>query len=506
MPDGTQGVALGGRLTAVDVATVPFMDWAMHHHLSPDLVRLAIAQGLLRWGVQLVAHQWHRMTRFNAWPVCGEWEVSQSHFQWVAGLPDEWRRVYDAELAQASGMGWVSDADCRAHAMRLSWSVGDITGTIQSVSLVQSLLQWASSTMAVQMGVYGDDPELVMGWGRRVEKGGVMVSICEDEWVRTPTMRVAVPASISDGHVLLRSAAISAIYDIKWSRPPALPDSFRSVDKGGYWLRERVWHHGAGDRSILLPDMTALILAHEWGHVRVHHQILPIKMATFAEAVCGRVPEVAVLLEWWAELVPPDGTVSWEGPLAELLGFNGMVNGGALASLCDGGSVLGCRRFWMYWSDTWFFDTPHRHMDAYSWGMACLFALAIVPQPGRVSWSDALWGDGLYTPFVAWAWDALFTLQTWVLSQVGVSLESRLIDQSYASYRQAWDAILRELPNDREWQGPRPHLGVIHDDWCRRVQAHWPVMNGPDDVLALVERVMGGGFLPPPQPSPKGRE
>jgi len=486
MPDGSPAISLTGILTASDVTSLSFSTWVCDHRLSPDRVRHAIEQGVVKWGIQLVAHQWHHMTRFKAWPVCGEWEVSQAHRQWLAGLPDGWRRHYDADLARVGGMDWVSVAASRAHAMTLSWCVGDITGSIQSVSLVQSLLQWASSSMVVQLGVFGQDPELLMGSGYRVTYQGQVVSVCEEEWVRTPGMRVAVPASISDGYMMVRSAAVSGIYDIKWALPPDPPASSTPGAWGGYRLRERAWGHAPKDRTSRLGDMTALILAHEWGHARVHHHLLPIELATFAEAVCAHVPEVEVILEWWAELVPAD---RWEGGVAPM---TGMVNGGALAALCEWGPQVGADRFWMYWSDTWFFDTPHRYMDAYSWGMACVMAQALSPgQPGIdwARWADGLWGEeGLYTPFVTWALDTLTALKTWVRSHLGASLDLCRTDGTYASYRQAWQQLLDDgLRGQDGWQGPRPNLGVIQADWCRRLQIHWPAVQGPDDLLPLID-------------------
>ncbi|MCP4050505.1 MAG: hypothetical protein GY730_07365, partial [bacterium] len=123
-----------------------------------------------------------------------------------------------------------------------------------------------------------------------------------------------------------------------------------------------------------INDMGETILYHELGHGIIQHKILPVTSGSIGEAsrIYGENIMTA-LLEVLADIAPDCDNIS--GPLLNIF----------KNSLTD--RIRASRMYYMYLSDTWFFDTDDEYMYIYS-DIISLILLKLINPDGSVRFNE----------------------------------------------------------------------------------------------------------------------
>lgn len=248
---------------------------------------------------------------------------------------------------------------------------------IHQFETINLALARSGSDWVLQGGVYGPYPEFILGEGFHEHRGDYDVYFLSKEIMRSPTTIMAMAAMIGDETIFVRDEALLTIFEIKWmsfadmlSWPvtrSSLPDAYISE-----CIRRQVMaHYGVVNRQQLLEkqdtfvaDIKETVLAHELGHGVIQYHYLDEKTASRGEAskMLGDTVIIAIL-EYLADFAPKHGDVM--GPMLNLVQISKTDENRAT------------RMFWMYFSDTWFFDTPDEYMYLYSELVAVNFALCV---------------------------------------------------------------------------------------------------------------------------------
>jgi hypothetical protein len=186
-------------------------------------------------------------------------------------------------------------------------------------------------------------------------------------------------AVIGEHEIFVRRESLITIFHQKWLSALAYPpsaevlhsDVYRNIGEGikSHVLRlfgATTYAALSAKQETFIEDMKETILFHEVGHGVIQHEAVPTEIGTFGEAtkVLGE-NSVTALLEVLADVAPRIGKV--KGP------FQNIVE----VSKTD--VERATRMFFMYFSDTYFFDTEDEYMYLYSDLMALIFTRYICP-------------------------------------------------------------------------------------------------------------------------------
>jgi hypothetical protein len=239
---------------------------------------------------------------------------------------------------------------------------------------INQLLQFIGSDLCIQSGDYGHERELILGHGKTFQFDEYRVVDLTSEVMRTANMVTSLAAAIGHNQIFVRHASLQGIFQLKWDSFISYPYRFHESPEfeAGHQLKAltcnvydiRSLTDLADRKTEFLKDMRENILFHELGHAVIQHRLLPTPIATFSEA--SKIishPFIHSLLELLAEIAPKNGAIL--GPLWNI------------AQVARTTPSRAARMFWMYMSDTWFFDTADDYMYFYSDLVALTFGAAI---------------------------------------------------------------------------------------------------------------------------------
>ena len=250
---------------------------------------------------------------------------------------------------------------------------------IHSFTELNQALKKIGSKWIIQGGVYGYAKEFILGEGQSKKMGDYDVVYFEKEHLRSPNTIIAMAAVIGEKEIFVRKESITTIYYQKWGGAKDAQAFGTLTSHHGspyHTVSNRIKKHvlelykiteetslRAAEKQFV-EDMKETVLFHELGHGIIQNHRLPIDIATCAEAtkLFGE-HIITALLELLAELAPQLGKI--KGPL-----FN-------IATLAKTDLERAEKLYWMYTSDTWFFDTPDTYMYLYSDLMALVLTDAI---------------------------------------------------------------------------------------------------------------------------------
>ncbi|MGE4170672.1 MAG: hypothetical protein AB7F28_08155 [Candidatus Margulisiibacteriota bacterium] len=239
--------------------------------------------------------------------------------------------------------------------------------TLHDCAELNKVLRYIGSAWFVQGGYYGHDKEMIIGLGRATQLGDYAIVHFEKEIMRTPNTVVAMAAVIGDKEIFVREESLITIFHEKWmpvlgysqQEEALLPLSkARNISEGikrrTIALYEAKTPEALAQKSAeFIADLGETVLYHELGHGIIQHTVLPADCGAFSEAtkVMGENVFTAIL-EFLADFAPQNPPL--RGPLYNM----------ALVAQTD--LERATRMFWMYFSDTWFFDTQEDYMYLYS--------------------------------------------------------------------------------------------------------------------------------------------
>ncbi len=238
---------------------------------------------------------------------------------------------------------------------------------------ITKMMQFCGVNWFLQGGLHGKNLQFILGSGKLVHRGGYDIITLEKEFMRTPNNIVAMAAVIGHRQIYVRMESLRVIFDQKWRQLFRYRDYELSYMRHNLMMNisDGIKRHATGlygatsvetieaVQDQFVKDMGETILQHELGHGAVQHDILSVEGGTLGEA--SRVYDENIytqLLEFLADFVSKHGEI-W-GPM-----YN-------MCQIAKKDRARAERMFYIYFSDTWFYDTDDTYMYLYTDLMALI--------------------------------------------------------------------------------------------------------------------------------------
>lgn len=337
-----------------------------------QIQRTAEAQ-LLEQGKQYAYLMFHLMTITNQWGTSGKDAVCIGFCRTALSVPypepitishiDQLNEIVTDMVAQYR---W-GDLTVPQIKSQLKSTKINLLGHQFSLLKVHDLnraLAMLEMKIFIASGITDEYPQLSICEGTRSELGMFTIYDIVHEIINSPNIIDIQAATIGDFEIYMRRPTITMLYYQKWmysiSDPPSnlatAPE--RNISQGiktrcllGYGVRtisdlEKV-------RDMVKRELYDTILCHELGHGVFQNHLFPSeKLAVIASTKHFKNAIFDSLGEALADLVP--ACEGGKGP------FQNFVD------IAKTDAVRATRMFYMYMSDTWFFDTTDSQMYQYS--------------------------------------------------------------------------------------------------------------------------------------------
>jgi hypothetical protein len=228
---------------------------------------------------------------------------------------------------------------------------------------LNKVLRSIGSDAILQGGFYGHDVEVIYGCGVYKKMGDYDVFFLREEWIRTPNAIIAMAAMIGKNEIFLRHESIATIFTQKWESVlhSSLQYEENDYSKCSTYFKEMALQKFnikdsetlAGSEVEFINAIEDNVLFHEIGHGIIQYHTLPQTLGTLAES--SKVYEenvLTALLEILADLAPQFNDV--QGPVVNM------------CNIAKTNSSLASGMYYIYLSDTWFYDTGDNYMLHYS--------------------------------------------------------------------------------------------------------------------------------------------
>ena len=329
------------------------------------------------------------MQKSDNWGDAGQYQVDASFTRHLLNLPPETSLTYThtthfQTLVQthqkALNLSEKTTETLQKELDDFTLTLNDKTYTIHTIPDLNKHLQDIGSTWRIQGGMYGYALEFMVGEGPQETFGDYTVYYLETEHLRSPNTIVAMAAVIGETEIFVRKEALATIYHLKCGQALESLHWGSFMNAPEHTLSQKIktkvlsLYNITTQETLLsaqetfIADMKETVMYHELGHGVIQHHLLPIDIATFAEAskLFGE-HIITALLELLAEIAPKKDTFT--GPLENI------------HTLSKTNPKRAERMYWMYASDTWFFDTPDEYMYLYSDLMALTLSTKAYERP-----------------------------------------------------------------------------------------------------------------------------
>ena len=316
--------------------------------------------------------QYSIMESLDEWGDGGEMQVKQAFAQICLNKSlrdyittqdfEEVSNIVKKHLKQ-SGFGDLSIEEKKQKINHFPMHFLKINYTIHDVDRINKWLVFLKSKWVLQGGVYGTTIEAILGVGVFYKMGDYNVTCLTKEIARTPNIIHAMAAVIGNRSIFIRNTALKFIYQQKWGGALREKDFFvyEPAHKVSALVKKRVLdlYKITNHQQLIkyetrfIKDASETILYHELGHGIIQHHLLPKELATLGEATKLYGENIFTgLLELLAEVAPKYHALN--GPLYQI---TQVAKQDPKRAVC---------MYWMYVSDTWFFDTSDEYMYDYS--------------------------------------------------------------------------------------------------------------------------------------------
>lgn len=233
--------------------------------------------------------------------------------------------------------------------------------------LINKIIHFIGSKKHLIISYTGTEPEVILGTVNRQEYGNHFVYWVEKEDIRTPNMIMPKVAFSLEQEAYVRHESLEMIYLQKWK------SIFNYDEFEKNWIesiRERKISEGIKQKVMscfnaetvsqfedkktsFIKDLGETVAFHEIGHIVMQHYIFDLEVGAISEAtkVYGEKIPMA-LLEVMADFSPSH--LELKGPIKNIV------------DVSKNNEERATRMFYMYLSDTWFFDTNDLYMYSYS--------------------------------------------------------------------------------------------------------------------------------------------
>ncbi len=370
-------------------------------NLDAPTIQTQIETDLIRQATYFALLQFWQHEQTGVWGEVGEDASRLSFIRIILNLPEDMTvesshiSQFNTQLPQLYADFNITEVPLHAIKDRLGeyrFRLAGMEFQLHDSEWINQLLQFVGSDLCLQSGDYGHERELILGHGQIHQCDEYRVVDLTTEIMRTANMVTSLAAAIGHNQIFVRHISLQGIFQLKWESFISYPYPFhdRTEFEAGHQLKKltcaaygiRSKSDLADHKSEFLKDMRENILFHELGHAVIQHRLLPLRIATFSEA--SKIishPLIHSLLELLAEIAPHNGAIL--GPLWNII------------QVAKESPLRATRMFWMYVSDTWFFDTPDDYMYFYSDLVALTFSTAIHPD-GTMDFDhfeSVVWGE-----------------------------------------------------------------------------------------------------------------
>jgi hypothetical protein len=285
----------------------------------------------------------------------------------------------------------------RSTLKNFSFKVLDRSFGYDKVEEVNKYIRFIGSSLFLQGGQYGEYPAYILGEGSEKMLGGFDIITITKEWVRSPNAITSMAALIGNRSIYIRNESLRTVFQQKWlpvlnnghkNRSIINSDIYHQISEGIKKITLSLYNTKKAEdlekiRPQVIKDMHETILFHELGHGTIQQDVLNMEDSAILET-SGVYGEnvLTSLLELMADCAP-----SWNklrGPLLNL------------SEISKKDPQRAKRMFFMYLSDTWFFDTDDEYMYIYS-ELIVLVLLRYI-KPGLNIDFDRIAKDTSYNP------------------------------------------------------------------------------------------------------------
>jgi hypothetical protein len=238
---------------------------------------------------------------------------------------------------------------------------------------VNRIARFIGSKRVLHGGQYGGEQEFIIGEGKKTTKEGYDIYYLSKEIIRTPNNVMSMAAIIGNRNIFIRLESLQTIFAQKWLQIFNYSDyEKQQIQDNPYWnisegIKRKVLKlYGFKNKDLLaknektfLKDMAETILYHELGHGIIQHDILPLELGAIGEAskLLGENIYTSIL-EFLADFAPPKDDLL--GPIHNMI------------QISKSNMNRATRMYFLYLSDTWFFNTDDTYMYTYSDLMALI--------------------------------------------------------------------------------------------------------------------------------------
>jgi hypothetical protein len=340
--------------------------------LDPSLGELQAQFERLSWLSYLAM----RLT--NDWGDAGPNQIQTSFCRVVLHLPpdhqltyldmDEFERTAELRIRQL-GLNGVRVEDVLTQISQFSFKWKGKRYPIEDISLLSKALEKSGLNTVIQGGYFGKWVDMIFGAGETCFYEDIQVIKLTHEFFCTPTILMSITAMIAHKMVCIRLYSLKAVFYQKWVS--FAENNWKDESKGSEisaFIKKNALmglpHNLAQSESDFVADMYDNVLYHELGHAVIQHHTLNVNQATMGEGAKLLEDLYFIdLLEILAEIAPV--YQSLEGPLWHMI------------RISKTNPERARRMFWIYWSDSWFFDTQDTYMYAYSGYLALIMKQVI---------------------------------------------------------------------------------------------------------------------------------
>ena len=228
--------------------------------------------------------------------------------------------------------------------------------SINNFEQIIHFFRFFGSNYVIHWGKYLNQFELILGEGDYEKIDHLNVYFLHKEFVFSPSVIIAMAAMINKQTIIIRKEAINKIVRIKWDTHSVFPIDNHNLEAAcSLKIKQNVLQTIKHNEPLELIEelVSHNVLMHELGHAVIQHHLLPMKWAALAESfsmIKGSIIEV--ILEILADFAPRKHNLC--GILLSLV------------ELSKSDQLRAEQCFWVYFADTWFYDTDLKSMYTYS--------------------------------------------------------------------------------------------------------------------------------------------
>lgn len=340
---------------------------------------------------------------------------------------------------------------------------------------VNRIAQFVGSERHLHGGQYGSQQEYILGEGRKETRDGYDIIFVDNEVLRTPNNVMSMAAIIGHRNIYIRMESLRTIFAQKWVQMFEYTDfEKQQIETDQAWniaegIKRRVlklYEVKTKDElmnieDVFLKDMSETILFHELGHGIIQHDILPLELGAIGEGTKLYGENIyTAILEFLADFAPKKNDIL--GPIQNMIQISKTDKARAL------------RMYYMYLSDTWFFNTRDEYMYTYSDLMA-LILLRYVDAKGAVHF-DKLEKDLEFRPDRGKAekltlFERIYEMYTWDAEEIKSIIEHAkyTLPSGELDYKKVRKLLIGQfMEND----------GYVHEDTYEFLVPFWTNMIG----------------------------